>query len=77
MLSIDPWHRHVRIAGLANFLVGALLFAWPLLLTFPLDEDALKRSFLVVGTLAAVCGGARAVSLECNLHFRTITLQCH
>ena len=64
MLSIDAWHRPVRITGSANFLVGALLFAWPLLLTLPLDADVLKRSSLVAGTLAAVCGGARAVPPE-------------
>lgn len=61
MLSAEPWQRYVRIAGIANLLVGALLLAWPLLLQFPPEDDALKRSFVVIGALAAVCGGARAL----------------
>ncbi len=60
MLSADPWQRYVRIAGVANLLVGAFLVAWPLLLKFPPEDDALKRCFVVIGALAAVCGGARA-----------------
>jgi len=66
-MRIEPWHRHVRIAGIANFLIGAFLFAWPLALPFPLEEGALKRSLLAVGALTAVCGAARALLPARNL----------
>jgi hypothetical protein len=67
MVAIEYWERHVRIAGIANFLLGVLLFFWPLLLAFPLGDSPLKRSLLVVGVLAAVCGAGRALLPRYNI----------
>jgi hypothetical protein len=59
--SVESWDRHVRIAGIANCLLGALLFAWPLVLAFPHGDGAPQRIFGVLGALAVICGGARAL----------------
>lgn len=51
--------RHVRMAGLANFLLGAFLVRWPAVLPIPLEYGPLQRSLLIVGGLVAVCSAAR------------------
>lgn len=61
MLSIQSWRWHVRIAGMMNFLLGALLSAWPRVILLPPVDAALERYFAVAGTLIALCGAGSAL----------------
>jgi hypothetical protein len=60
-VDIENTVRHVRMAGLANFLLGAFLVRWPAALPIPLQDRLLQRSFLIVGGLIAVCSAARVL----------------
>lgn len=67
MLSIQSWRWHVRIAGMMNFLLGALLSAWPRVTMFPPVGTALQRYFAVAGTLISLCGAGSALLPRRNM----------
>jgi len=67
MLSVESWRWHVRIAGMMNCLLGALVSAWPRVLMFPPVGGALERYFVLTGTLASVCGAGSALLPERSL----------
>jgi hypothetical protein len=61
VLGVHPWIRHVRLAGLANLLLGAFLLRWPAALPVPLQDGPLQRSLEIVGGLVVVCSAVRAL----------------
>lgn len=61
MLRVHPWTRHVRLAGLANLLLGVFLIRWPAALPGSPQDTPLERNFLIVGGLVAVCAAARVL----------------
>jgi hypothetical protein len=60
VLGVHSWIRHVRLAGIANLLLGVFLVRWPAALPTPLAVGPLQRSLSIVGGLVAVCSAARA-----------------
>jgi hypothetical protein len=67
MLSVQNWRWLVRIAGMTNFLLGALVSAWPRVLMFPPVGGLLERYFVICGTVASVCGAGCALLPERNV----------
>jgi hypothetical protein len=74
MLSVQSWRWHVRLAGMTNFLLGALVSAWPELQVFPPIGGALERYFVVTGTLASLCGAGCALLPRHNMLLSVGTL---
>lgn len=60
-LRVHPCTRHVRLAGLANLLLGVFLLRWPATMPGSLEDTPLERNFLIVGGLVAVCAAARVL----------------
>lgn len=60
-LGVENSVRHVRMAALANLLLGSFLVRWPAALPIPLEYSPLQRSLLIVGGLVAVCSAARVL----------------
>lgn len=74
MLSVQSWRWHVRLAGMMNFLLGALLSAWPRAVMLPPVNETLGRSFAIAGTLIALCGAGSALLPRRNMLLSTGSL---
>lgn len=61
ILRVRPYTRHVRLAGIANLLLGVFLIRWPASLPVSSEGTPLERNFLIVGGLIAVCAAARVL----------------
>lgn len=61
MLSVQTWRWHVRLAGMTNFLLGALLSAWPYAQVTPTMGAGTERYFVIVGTLVSICSACCAL----------------
>jgi hypothetical protein len=59
VLGVQPWTRHVRLAGLANLVLGAFLLRWSAAFPILLQDGPLQRSLEIVGGVVVVCSAVR------------------
>jgi uncharacterized membrane protein HdeD (DUF308 family) len=76
VLRVYPWIRHVRLAGLANLLLGVLLFQWSAALPIALHDGLLQRSLFIVGALVAVCSAIRALFPQRYMLLSAVNFVC-
>jgi len=61
VLGVQPWIRHVRLAGLVNLLLGVFLLRWSAAFPILPQDDPLRRSLEIVGGVAVVCSAVRTL----------------